>query len=234
MSNPLMNKMNKINNRPESVDSSRVLETIDKWPSTRAKEWVENFVQTSRQQSDIWALVIFGSITRPRVIYSVDVDLLVIYESEKPNFVLPPLDVDIRSYRQEDIESLLLEGHELLCWTILFGKVLYEKDTYWTTLCDKWKNSLPLPSAKTADKRAKRAKQLFEDLKVIGDEDAAQEQYITMLTQIARAYLIRSDTYPASRPELPDQLKSVGEHELASQLEKALQTRREWMETQAI
>lgn len=231
MSNPLMNKMN---NRPESLDSSRVLETIDKWPSTRAKEWVENFVQTSRQQSDIWALVIFGSITRPRVIYSIDVDLLVIYESEKPNFVLPPLDVDIRSYRQEDIESLLLEGHELLCWTILFGKVLYEKDTYWTTLCDKWKNSLPLPSAKTADKRAKRAKQLFEDLKVIGDEDAAQEQYITMLTQIARAYLIRSDTYPASRPELPDQLKSVGEHELASQLEKALQTRREWMETQAI
>lgn len=231
MSNPLMNKMN---NRPESVDSSHVLETIDKWPSTRAKEWVENFVQTSRQQSDIWALVIFGSITRPQVIYSVDVDLLVICESEKPNFVLPPLDVDIRSYRQEDIESLLLEGHELLCWTVLFGKVLYEKDTYWTTLCDKWKNSLPLPSAKTADKRAKRARQLFEDLKVIGDEDAAQEQYITMLTQIARAYLIRSDTYPASRPELPDQLKSVGEHELASQLEKALQTRRESMETQAI
>ncbi len=231
MSNPLMNKMN---NRPESVDSSHVFETIDKWPSTRAKEWVENFVQTSRQQSDIRALVIFGSITRPRVIYSVDVDLLVIYESEKPNFVIPPLDVDIRSYRQEDIESLLLEGHELLCWTILFGKVLYEKDTYWTTLCDKWKNSLSLPSAKTADKRAERARQLFEDLKVIGDEDAAQEQYITMLTQIARAYLIRSDTYPASRPELPDQLKSVGEHELASQLEKALHTRREWMETQAI
>ena len=58
------------------------------------------------------------------------------------------------------------------------------------------KMTCPLPSAKTADKRAKRAKQLFEDLKVIGDEDAAQEQYITMLTQIARAYLIRSDTYP--------------------------------------
>jgi hypothetical protein len=85
-----------------------------------------------------------------------------------------------------------------------------------------------LPSAKTADKRAERARQLFEDLKVIGDEDAAQEQYIAMLTQIARAYLIRSDTYPAS------QLKSVGEHELASQLEKALHTRRESMETQTI
>ena len=226
--------MSKMNNRPESVDSSHVLKTIHKWPSTRAKEWVENFAQTSRQQSDIWAIVIFGSIVRPQVSYSVDVDLLVIYESERPNFILPPLDVDIRPYRQADIESLLLEGHELLCWTILFGKILYEKDTYWTTLCDKWKNSLPLPSAKIADKRAERAKQLFKELKVIGDEDAAQEQYITMLTQIARACLIRSDTYPASRPELPDQLKSIGEHELASQLEKALQARLEWMETQAI
>ena len=228
MSNHLMN------NRPENVDSSHVLETIDKWPSTRAREWVEDFVQASRQQSDIWTIVIFGSIIRPQVRYSVDVDLLVIYESERPNFVLPPLDVDIRSYRQEDIESLISEGHELLCWTIRFGKILYEKDKYWTTLCNKWKDHLPFPSAKIADKRAERAKRLFEDLKVIGDEDAAQEQYITMLTQIGRAYLIRSDTYPASRPELPDQLKSVGEHELASQLEKALQTRLEWMETQAI
>ena len=228
MSNHLMN------NRPENVDSSHVLETIDKWPSTRAREWVEDFVQASRQQSDIWTIVIFGSIIRPQVRYSVDVDLLVIYESERPNFVLPPLDVDIRSYRQEDIESLISEGHELLCWTIRFGKILYEKDKYWTTLCNKWKDHLPFPSAKIADKRAERAKRLFEDLKVIGDEDAAQEQYITMLTQIGRAYLIRSDTYPASRPELPDQLKSVGEHELASQLEKALQTRLEWMETQVI
>ncbi len=207
-----------MNSRPESVDSSHVLETIDKWPSTRAKEWVENFVQTSRRQSAIWAIVVFGSIIRPKVRYSVDVDLLVIYDSERPNFVLPPLDVDTRSYRQEDIKYLISEGHELICWTILFGKILYEKDKYWTTLCDRWKDDLPLPSARIADKRAKRAKQLFEELKVIGDEDAAQEQYITMLTQVARAYLIRSGTYPASRPELPDQLKSVGAHKLTSQL----------------
>ena len=73
------------------------------------------------------------------------------------------------------------------------------------SLCDKCKNSLPLPSAKTADKRAERAKQLFEDLKVIGDEDAAQEQYITMLTQIARAYLIRC-RYATLHPALNYQI----------------------------
>jgi predicted nucleotidyltransferase len=224
MSNPLMNKMN---NRPENVDSSHVLETIDKWPSTRAKEWVENFVPRLCKQPDIWTIVIFGSVIRQNAKYSLDVDLLIIYENDRPSFANPPLDVDIRSYRREDIESLIQEGHEVLGWTIRFGKVLYEKDQYWTTLCDKWKNHLPLPSARVADKRAERAKQLFEDIKLIGDEDAAEEQFIAMLTQMARACLIRSGIYPASRPELPDQLRSVGKYSLASQLEDVLQKPRE-------
>jgi len=221
---------NQMNKSLRKIDSSHFLKTIEKWPSIRAKEWVENFVQISNKQPDTWTIVIFGSIVRQQVKYSVDVDLLIIYENEKPNFVPPPLDVDIRLYRRGNIESLISEGHELLGWTILFGKILHEKNQYWTNLCAKWKNQLPLPSARTADERAERAKHLYEDLKVIGDEDASQEQFITMLTQTARAHLIRSGIYPASRPELPDQLKSIGQNNIASQLEEALQKRRELME----
>lgn len=218
---------NLTSNRPNNIDSLRFLKTIDKWPSTYAKEWVENFAQRLCKQSDIWAIVIFGSVIRPNAKYCLDVDLLIIYENDRPSFANPPLDVDIRSYCREDVESLITEGHEVLGWTILFGKVLYEKDKYWTILCDKWKDHLPLPSARIADKRAERAKQLFEDIKVIGDEDAAGEQFIAMLTQMARACLIRSGIYPASRPELPEQLKSIGKYRLASQLEEVLQKRRE-------
>lgn len=223
-----------MNDTHRFMDPSEVLGRIDNWPSTPAKEWVENWLQTWRRNSAIRAVVILGSIVRPRVKYSTDVDLLVIYEKEKPKYPLPPLDVDLRSYRQGDVESLLLQGHELLCWSIRFGKVLYECDGYWTTLCDNWRDRLPFPSARKADERAERAKRVLQDIRVIGDQDAAQEQHITMLTQTARACLIRSGTYPASRPELPDQLKSIGEQELASQLEKALQTRREWTEGQAV
>ena len=219
-----------MNNSLRKIDSSHFLESIEKWPSIGTKEWVENFVQMLCKQPNIWAIVIFGSIVRQQVKYSADVDLLIIYESDKPNFVSPPLDVDIRLCRRKDIEFLISEGHELLGWTILFGKGLHEKNQYWTNLCDKWKNQLPLPSARTADDRAERAKHLFEDLKVIGDEDAAQEQFIAMLTQTARAHLIRSGIYPASRPELPDQLKSIGQDNIAAQLEEALQKRRELME----
>lgn len=218
---------NLTNNRPKNIDSLRFLKTIDKWPSTHAKEWVETFVHRLCKQPDIWAIVIFGSVIRQNAKYSLDVDLLIIYENDRPSFANPPLDVDIRSYRREDIESLIQEGHEVLGWAIRFGKVLYEKDTYWTTLCDKWKDYLPLPSARIADKRAERARKLFEDIKVIGDEDAAEEQFIAMLTQMARACLIRSGIYPASRPELPEQLRSVGKYSLASQLEDVLQKLRE-------
>ena len=218
---------NLTSNRQKNIESLHFLKTIDKWPSIQAKEWVENFVQRLCKQLDIWAIVIFGSVIRQNAKYSLDVDLLIIYQNDRPNFSTPPLDVDIRSYRREDVESLITEGHEVLGWTIRFGKVLYEKDKYWTALCDKWKNHLPLPSAKVADKRAERAKQLFEDIKVIGDEDAAEEQFIAMLTQMARACLIRSGIYPASRPELPEQLKSIGKYRLASQLEEVLQKRRE-------
>lgn len=210
----------------QSMDPSEVLGGIRNWPSTPAKEWVQNWLQTWCRNSAIRAVVILGSIVRPQVKYSIDVDLLVIYENEKPQYPLPPLDVDIRSYRQRDVESLLLQGHELLCWSIRFGRVLYECDEYWTTLCDNWRDRLPFPSAGIADERAERAKRVLQDLRVIGDEEAAQEQYITMLTQTARACLIRSGTYPASRPELPGQLRAIGEQELASQFEKALQTRR--------
>ena len=197
-----------------------------KWPSAAARTWVENFVQMAYDQADIRAIVAFGSIVRD-VNYSVDVDLLLVYEYEKPIFPTPPLDVDVRVYRKTDMDSLVAEGHELLCWSIRFGKVIHEKNQYWTNLRKRWIANIPLPSAKIADERAKRAKQLFEELSAIGDEDAAQEQLVTMLTHLARACLIRANIYPASRPELSEQLRSIGEITLASQLTDALQKRHE-------
>jgi hypothetical protein len=61
----------------------------------------------------------------------------------------------------------------------------------------------------------------------MGDEDAAQEQRLVALTQEARAKLIRQGVYPASRPELPDQLRSLKENALAEKLDRALREREE-------
>ncbi len=208
----------------------RLLESAEKWPSVAAREWVEQLIQMACDRADIPAIVAFGSIVRD-VSFSADVDMLFVYGSEKPSFATPPLDVDVKAYRKTDVESLIARGHELLCWSIRFGTVLHQKDRYWSDLQQTWARHLPLPSAAVAEERADRASRLLEDLGVIGDDDAVQEQTITMLTQFARARLIRADVFPASRPELPKQLRSIGESALASRLTDALEKRRDLMET---
>ncbi len=209
----------------------RFLESVEKWPSVPAREWVEQFFRMAYNRADILAIVAFGSIVRD-VSHSADVDLLFVYRSEKPSFATPPLDVDVKAYRKTDVESLVARGHELLCWSLRFGKVLHQKDRYWSDLQQMWARHLPLPSATVAEERAERARRLLNDLRVIGDDDAVQEQSITMLTHQARACLIRARVFPASRPELPKQLRSIGELEIASLLTDALLKRRDLMDTQ--
>ena len=207
----------------------RFLESAEKWPSVAAMEWVEQLIQMANARADIPAIVAFGSIVRD-VSLSADVDLLYVYESGKPIFAAPPLDVDVKAYRRTDVESLVTDGHEILCWSIRYGTVLHQKDRFWSDLRETWARHLPLPSAEVAEERAERARRLLEDLRVIGDDDAVQEQSITMLTHLARARLIRADVFPASRPELPKQLRLIGESALASRLTDALQKRRDLME----
>lgn len=206
------------------------LDSTDRWPSVLARDWVGRLLQMAHDQPDIRAIVAFGSIVRD-VNHSVDVDLVLVYVDETPIFTSPPLDVDVRGYRETDVESLVGEGHEVLCWSIRFGMVLHEKNRYWTNLCKRWERRLPLPSAVAADERAMRARRLLKDLRVIGDDDAVNEQLIAMLTNLARARLIRADVYPASRPELPKQLRSIGEFTIASQLTDALNKRRDLIGT---
>jgi hypothetical protein len=58
----------------------------------------------------------------------------------------------------------------------------------------------------------------------MGDLDAAHEQALSYFTHIARAELIDRGVYPASRPELPKQLRSIGDSRLAHSLEQLLHT----------
>lgn len=200
------------------------LEKIKNWPSAESKQWVETFLRKDISSYDISAVVIFGSIVR-NVDYCADVDLLIIYTDKKPK-IYPPIDVDVRIYKESEVESLIRDGNEVLGWAIRFGILLYEQNFYWSDISRRWENHLPLPSLVEAEKRAERARALLEDLGKIGDEDAINEQLITMLTQLARANLIRSGIFPASRAELPNQLKEIGEIKIANKLSKLLSMRK--------
>jgi hypothetical protein len=153
------------------------------------------------------------------------VDFLVVFRDNHPKLGPIPLDVDLRAYAADSVNEKIKAGHDLLGWALNFGIPICEQSSYWTDLSNHWKGRIPLPSAEQADERAARARRLVDELRAVGDWEAASEQLVSCLTHQARARLVRAGVYPASRPELPTQLHGIGEHSLAIELTAALDDR---------
>jgi len=200
---------------------------IRKWPSKRARIWFEGFIENATKQLNIDAIIVVGSAIR-KVSHIADIDIIVIYSNIKPSFNKPPIDVDIRAYDRAMASKLLSKGHDLLGWAVRLGCIIFERNHYWTMLRSFWINHLKFPSANEAIERAAKANKLYLDLSAAGDIDAANEMYITMLTHLARAHLIKSGIFPASRPELVKQLREISEIDLSDKLTDALERR--WKE----
>jgi hypothetical protein len=194
------------------------------WPSPRARKWTVNTVRRLCAHSSIAAVVAVGSAVRGER-HAQDVDLVVVYRGTHPTFGPVPLDVDVRAYDSETVNEKIAAGHDLLGWALHFGVLVCEQQAYWSRLREAWKGRIPFPSATEADERAARAARLTRELRAVGDLEAAAEQYLSWLTHDARARLIRSGVYPASRPELPGQLRDVGEYATAEMLATALADR---------
>ncbi|MGQ0815957.1 MAG: hypothetical protein ACT4O1_16120 [Gemmatimonadota bacterium] len=194
------------------------------WPSDIAMAESRRIVTTLCECPTVHAVVVFGSAVRCDV-KSFDLDLLYVYDGQKPTDLRPRMEIDLRGYSRSKVEGLVSAGHDLLCWSLKFGKVVCERNNYWTDLQAHWLPVLPFPSDAEAQNRAAKAWELFSDLLDAKDFEAALEQYVTYLTHIARAALICAGVYPASRPELPNQLRSIKQLALATQLENALRRR---------
>jgi hypothetical protein len=212
--------------RPSRMEMKSIAGIVRRWSSEEAKEWLESFIPQACAHPSVLAVVAFGAAVRTSC-YTADIDLLVIYERPKPTVIRRPIDVDIRWYERSKAERFIGEGQELLGWVVRFGELVCEQNGYWTNLRQQWLDRMPFPSATVAEDRVKRAWHLYQELSGMGDEDAAHEQLLVALTQDARAHLIRQRVYPASRPELPGQLRVIGELALAERLELALREREE-------
>jgi hypothetical protein len=195
-----------------------------KWPSVQARAWVLSFANRACSDANTEALVLIGSIARP-VSYVTDVDLLYVYREEPLRFLDHPLDVDIRAYEKSQFSQRLVDRHDVVTWALRFGRVICQRGRFWNELVDSFAGTLPLPRGDVAQERAKRAAAVYEQLLQIGDAEAALEQRISLLTHQAWSRLLQASVHPASRPELPQQLRSVGEFSLASDIAAALSER---------
>jgi hypothetical protein len=207
---------------------ARLLETPSRpyrWPSEEAKAWVVDFATRACALQRTRALVMIGSIVRPIEIVN-DVDLLYIYDDEPLSFRHHPLDVDIRAFRVSDVLKRFQEQQDLIIWSLEFGHLLYEHDGFWSMLRRRFKELPLLPSPRTALERAKRAERRLTELQADGDIDAAAEQLVSTLTHRSWFQLLLVGVLPASRAELSTQLRDIGQPELATELEQAIQALR--------
>lgn len=211
-------------NGGQNTSERRALDVILRWPTTRARRWVETFLDSAKHDDNMVAVIALGSSIRPKV-PSVDLDLLVIAEDARKAKHRPPIEIDLRAYSSHDVDSLLRNGNDLLSSSLMFGKVLFERNDFWKRLAICWEDRIPLPSHDQALARAQKALTQAKEMIRSGDRDAASELALSYLTHMARAELLRAKEYPRSRPELPAQLRTIGLATLADCLELALGSR---------
>ncbi len=192
-----------------------------RWPTKRSREWVGRFLLDAELDENLRAVVAVGSAIRPNV-ESQDVDLVVLCDAPQLFRVTSPLEVDLRAYAYSTAATQVIAGHDLLGWTLKFGKPLHQKKGAWDRLIRSFPEGPPFPDTSRSFDRAEKARGHAEDLLSMGDEDAAREQVVSYLTHVARAALVRAGVYPASRPELPSQLRAISRETLSSSLEDAL------------
>lgn len=196
-------------------------EVIYRWPTSRSKTWTATFLSSAKRDENIMAVIAVGSAVRPSV-QSFDLDLVVICRESTRIKDKPPVEIDMRAYLANQIDELIQGGNDLLGWTVKFGRVLFQRERFWDTVIETWLNRLPLPSADIACQRADESYRRLSNVFELGDTDAAYEQALSYVTHIARAKLLKRRVYPASRPEIPRQLRAVGCVRIAQWLESLI------------
>lgn len=170
------------------------------------------------------AVVVIGSAVRPRVA-SDDLDLLVVCHDIKALKLKTPMEVDVRKAELGSLEEEISAGNDLLTWAVRYGQPALDKEDYWAGTVSSWDDRLPLPNVSLCEARATAAHRRMEQMRAVGDQNALSDLNVAYQTHRARGSLAAAGIYPASRPELPGQLRSIGEMELAKDLERAMSTR---------
>ena len=202
-----------------SVDRS-----VCRWPTTRARNWTLDFLRRARDDTNVVAIIAIGSAVRENV-PSDDLDLLVLCREREMLRERAPIEIDLRTYDVADVDRDIANRRDLLTWAILFGRPLLDRFQIWESIVHRWQARVPLPDPDAARSRAAATLTRLKEMQEMGDEAAAAELDVSYQTHCARALLSESGVYPASRPELSNQLRSVGAVEQARRLTEALMAR---------
>ena len=206
------------------MSANSIDRSVCRWPTTHARQWTLDFLRRAQDDTNVVAVIAIGSAVRDNV-PSDDLDLLVLCRERGILCERAPIEVDLRAYDVDDVDRQIANGRDLLTWAILFGRPLLDRFQTWESIVSRWQARVPLPDPCAARSRAAATLARLEEMREMGDEAAATELDVSYQTHCARALLSEAGIYPASRPELSDQLRSLGAMEQARRLTEALTAR---------
>lgn len=215
--------MSTINQQLGTTDSQEdSLASVKCWIG-KSRKWAESFFSELNRLKNVKTVVLLGSTIRQRVHPRSDFDILLVYEGVEPPKVNAPIEVDLRMYSANELDKKLGERDEILCWALKYGIVAFDSDGLWASLAVKVGDQIPLPSRAEAESRGRKSLNRAIEMLDNHDEEAADDLVLAALTQIARGILIAWNVFPASRPELPSQLRSLfPHHPVADVLDEAM------------
>jgi predicted nucleotidyltransferase len=171
-----------------------------------------------RQSDGSQAVVLVGSAARGTYFAPLsDIDVLVVGDVVPPK---APAGVQVLRVSLEELVSRVAAGDELLQWALRFGTPIRGRPL-WETLRREALEGAAWPDPRIKVQQAARRNRTARALFDMGDLDAAQEETRFALSHMARARLFSAHVFPLSRPELPGQLRELGDPGLAAALEEA-------------
>lgn len=152
------------------------------------------------------AIVLIGSYARGAAVRPIsDLDVLIVAED------VPYLGtgIDVVAIAPCRLRERALSGDDFVQWALRFGVPLSGR-SWWLALNRELSPRVPWPDAERKFELASRRLNVIDDLVAMGDGEAAQYELRFAFSLIARGLLLDAGLFPLSRPELPDQLDSVG------------------------
>lgn len=180
-------------------------------------------LQERAKDAGALAFVLSGSTARGRRTRISDLDYHVIGVTslEIPNL---PGDIDLFTDDVDRFQTKLRQGDDLTHWSVWYGCVLFDSGVMreaaeYVAEHDAW----PDPQRKL--RQASGALDFAARMAASRDYAATLEMIRGAVTLTARWVLLSHDVFPLARAELPDQLKRLGQKELALALRQSIHER---------
>lgn len=186
---------------------------------TAAQQAITDTVMARAIELGAAAVALTGSTARRRRTAISDLDYHVI--GKRPDVSDLPGDVDVVATSAARFRSRLLDGDDFAQWTLRCGCILYDTGPLRDGISLIVETQLWPDAQRKLDSLDVHRGEV-ERLLRMGDRDAAQEQLRAMLTATARGLLLRADTFPLARAELPMQLERAGLGPLGQALDSVI------------